>query len=195
MVLFMGDVARSPRSRACPPARKHRKQAALQPPPAPRSSPPRGCLSGWTILKDISPEWLWFVPALQPWGECAERRAGWVHGLRCVVHSAKPVGACMRLTRARWRAVHYIPVRWNGADEVNHVVKWLRQNDGIARTVAMNAKHFARSHLNDEGRLCYIKASARRERARAHEAACTSAATRSTLILLLLVLPPIAGAV
>lgn len=57
--------------------------------------------------------------------------------------------------------MHYIPVRWNGPDEVNHVVRWLRANDHVARTVAHNAKQFARAHLTDEGRMCYIKVGCR----------------------------------
>lgn len=53
--------------------------------------------------------------------------------------------------------VHYIPVRWNGPDEAARLVRWLRANDHVARTVAQNAKQFARAHLTDEGRMCYIK--------------------------------------
>ncbi|KAL4449401.1 hypothetical protein ABPG77_007045 [Micractinium sp. CCAP 211/92] len=53
--------------------------------------------------------------------------------------------------------VHYIPVRWNGPDEAARLVRWLRANDHVARSVAQNAKQFARAHLTDEGRMCYIK--------------------------------------
>jgi hypothetical protein len=37
------------------------------------------------------------------------------------------------------------------------MVKWLREHDNVARTVALNAKRFAATHLGDEGRMCYIK--------------------------------------
>ena len=55
--------------------------------------------------------------------------------------------------------VHYVPVGWNGEpEETDNIVQFLRDNDELARTIAANGQRFANEHLNEEGRLCYIKA-------------------------------------
>ncbi|KAL4427661.1 hypothetical protein ABPG75_001750 [Micractinium tetrahymenae] len=53
--------------------------------------------------------------------------------------------------------VHYVPTGWNGISEIDAVVAFLRQHDALARRIGENSKRFAHDHLNEEGRLCYVK--------------------------------------
>lgn len=46
---------------------------------------------------------------------------------------------------------------YNGIAEIDAVVSFLRQNDALARKIGENSKRFAHEHLNEEGRLCYVK--------------------------------------
>jgi len=53
--------------------------------------------------------------------------------------------------------VHYVPVGYNGIAEVDDAVKFLRENDALAREIGRNGQRFAQAHLQEEGRMCYIK--------------------------------------
>ncbi|PSC76645.1 NHL repeat containing [Micractinium conductrix] len=53
--------------------------------------------------------------------------------------------------------VHYVPTGYNGVEEVDRIVQFLRDNDDLARAIGEQARRFAHEHLNEEGRLCYIK--------------------------------------
>lgn len=62
--------------------------------------------------------------------------------------------------------VHYVPSGWNGFDEVDRIVQFLRTHDSLARGIAASGQRFARTHLVEEGRLCYLKARGARARRR-----------------------------
>ena len=53
--------------------------------------------------------------------------------------------------------VHYVPTGFNGWEEVERVVQFLREHDDLARSIAANGQRFAATHLVAEGRHCYIK--------------------------------------
>lgn len=51
---------------------------------------------------------------------------------------------------------HYVPfMNYNNTDIVNQV-RWLRDNDELARRIAKNAQEFALAHLTRQGRQCYL---------------------------------------
>lgn len=53
--------------------------------------------------------------------------------------------------------VHYVPLTYSAAD-VAEKVRWLQQNDHLARQLALNARAFALSHLRLEDLVCYTAA-------------------------------------
>lgn len=53
--------------------------------------------------------------------------------------------------------VHYAPTGFNGLTEIEGVAQFLRDHDEMARSMGQNSQQFAHKHLNEEGRLCYIK--------------------------------------
>ena len=53
--------------------------------------------------------------------------------------------------------VHYVPLTYSAAD-VAEKVRWLQQNDRLARQLALNARTFALSHLRLEDLVCYAAA-------------------------------------
>ncbi|PSC68200.1 KDEL motif-containing 1 [Micractinium conductrix] len=53
--------------------------------------------------------------------------------------------------------VHYVPTGYNGVEEIDWTVQFLRSNDDLARAIGQNARQFASTHLVEEGRSCYIK--------------------------------------
>lgn len=50
--------------------------------------------------------------------------------------------------------VHFVPLTYSAADAAEKV-KWLQQNDHLAKTLAANARNFALSHLRLEDICCY----------------------------------------
>jgi len=50
--------------------------------------------------------------------------------------------------------VHFVPLTYSAADAAEKV-KWLQQNDHLAKTLAANARNFALSHLRLEDIVCY----------------------------------------
>ena len=76
--------------------------------------------------------------------------------------SPKPSSAaCSRPAEFFYHAVkpwvHYVPSGWNGLEEVDRVVQFLKQNDDMARAIGANSQRFAAERLNTEARMCYIK--------------------------------------
>ena len=54
---------------------------------------------------------------------------------------------------------HYVPIGYNGMTEIDGAVKMLRDHDALARLLGASSQRFAVQHLNETGRLCYIKVS------------------------------------
>ena len=76
--------------------------------------------------------------------------------------SPKPSSAaCSRPAEFFYHAikpwVHYVSSGWNGLEEVDRVVQFLKQNDDMARAIGANSQRFAAERLNTEARMCYIK--------------------------------------
>jgi hypothetical protein len=53
--------------------------------------------------------------------------------------------------------VHYVPLSFSASDLVQKI-EWLRDNDGMARQLALNAKNFGKSYLRMEDYICYVGA-------------------------------------
>ncbi|EFN52111.1 hypothetical protein CHLNCDRAFT_139417 [Chlorella variabilis] len=53
--------------------------------------------------------------------------------------------------------VHYVPSGYNGIEEIERIVQFLRANDDMAKAIGQNSQRFAREHLNEEARHCYLK--------------------------------------
>lgn len=51
--------------------------------------------------------------------------------------------------------VHYVPLAYNVADVLDKIL-WLRNNDQMARQIAINARNFAHSYLRLEDYYCYM---------------------------------------
>jgi len=53
--------------------------------------------------------------------------------------------------------VHYVPISYSMAD-LKEKVRWLQENDDLARQIAENARAFARSYLRMEDYYCFAAA-------------------------------------
>lgn len=53
--------------------------------------------------------------------------------------------------------MHYVPSGYNGIEEIERIVQFLRANDDMAKAIGQNSQRFAREHLNEEARHCYLK--------------------------------------
>ena len=51
--------------------------------------------------------------------------------------------------------VHYVPLSFSAADLIEKI-EWLRQNDEMAKQLAVNARNFGKSYLRLEDYMCYI---------------------------------------